>query len=118
MVVLDRGGKVAEQGTWQELKDQRSSIQEFVNESSTRTSRLKEKNVPQALPLADPMLEIELVPANRQSGDTTVYFYYASVIGPWRVYLFVALMCCYVFFISFPGMHCPLRLSLSSSCAQ
>ena len=105
VVVVNGEGRIAEQGTWQELRDQGSTIQEFVNQSSTKSTKSKAKDVTQELPLADPLLEAEEVPANRQSGDTTIYFYYVRVIGYWRTFMFLVLMVCYVFFVSFPGMY-------------
>lgn len=104
VVVVNGEGKIAEQGTWQELRDQGSTIQEFVNQNSARSTKPNVKDLTQELPLADPLRAAEDVPANRQYGDTTIYFYYARIIGYWRSFLFLVLMICYVFFVSFPGM--------------
>lgn len=104
MLVLDEAGKIAEQGTWQQLKDQGSTIQEFVSRTSERATKPEEKKeVATDLPLADPIMEAEELPSNRQYGDTTIYFYYTRIIGYWRSALFVFFLMAYVFLISFPG---------------
>lgn len=92
--MLDKTGKVSEQGSFEALSSTKGHINRFLSAPSVETAR------PQ-LALADETLEALQLPEGedgverdelRRTGDLKVYIYYAKIVG-WRYMLTFWLLC-------------------------
>ncbi|KAI9745821.1 MAG: hypothetical protein M1818_000502 [Claussenomyces sp. TS43310] len=103
IIAIGADGRIMEQGSFQELNSRPGYIQSLSIEENTATIDKVDKPEIAQLPLSNPAEE-PMQEGDRRTGDMTVYWYYFKIIGIWRALAFVALMFCYVFFISFPSI--------------
>lgn len=116
IVALDGSGKIAEQGTFQELNATGGYVAGFELPPADWTVRSSEMtNLDQVLamntaskityptlPPSKETPETTEFEANKRTGDLAIYAYYAKSVGMFAVVTFIVAMCAYVFCISFP----------------
>lgn len=118
IVVLDKDGTIAEQGSFKDLNAAGGYVSSFELQAADWTIRSAEMtNLDQVLamattskvvyPTVPPSKEKESTKtaefeANKRTGDLAIYAYYARSVGVFAVLTFLVAMCGYVFCISFP----------------
>ncbi|KAJ5618483.1 ABC transporter integral membrane type 1, partial [Penicillium herquei] len=112
IIALSKTGTIVEQGSYKELMESASSFihtlsipkgsDEADDDSESATAEgLKTHRL---ISLAD--LDIDAPPPQdgRRTGDLSIYWYYAQVLGLWRSIIFVLLISCYVVGITMPSI--------------
>lgn len=111
IILLDKNGNIAEQGTPDVVSVTAGGIQAQDSEAIT-TSR-PELEIPE-----DVLLELEILddqePAEtRRAGDVRIYTYYAKTAGYWRTSIYLLACCAFVYGSIFPG-ECPPALGVEA----
>ncbi|KAJ6023717.1 ABC transporter integral membrane type 1 [Penicillium herquei] len=112
IIALSKTGTIVEQGSYKELMESPSSFihtlaiprgsEEAEEDSEDATAEGPKTH--RLISMAD--LDIEAPPPQdgRRTGDLSIYWYYAQVLGLWRSVIFVLLISCYVVGITMPSI--------------
>ncbi|KAG9235150.1 hypothetical protein BJ875DRAFT_495249 [Amylocarpus encephaloides] len=102
IIVLGEDGKLVQQGSLTELNSSAGYVQglEIQCLDGFETAKKHEAAQP-ALPLANSPHETLQQEGDRRTGDSTIYYYYARVLGIKKSIGFVAALCCYVFCLTY-----------------
>ena len=112
IVALDAEGRICEQGTFDELSNTGGYVSSFTLPAADWLYKPGGEVVPSKGTLINATRKTQSVPeneeefeaaANRRTGDTSIYFYYASSVGWPITILFVICMSAFIFCISFPS---------------
>ncbi|KAL9079436.1 MAG: hypothetical protein Q9157_001690 [Trypethelium eluteriae] len=113
IIVLNSDGKIAEQGSFDELQANGgyASASSFSSADSNvspkhEESEVQEKSTTSASALLELKVESPELEADntRRTGDSAVYLYYVQAIGWIPTIIFLVCISCYVFGISFPNI--------------
>lgn len=135
IIVLNKDGKISEQGTFSELNSTGGYVSTFDLKSAEWTL-----DVDEILPLesgserssinkdvkkgtidelvnyqGQDISELAEDDASRRTGDTAVYMYYISAIGWIPTVVFIVCMCAFVICYSYPGKNPSLHSTISVS---
>lgn len=102
IVVLDKEGGIAEQGTFEQISASGGYVQRLASLPPAVTSRpeleLSEETY-RELGLPDEEDELD---SSRQTSDLEVYTYYIQVAGGWTFSIYLIICAAYTFGLSFP----------------
>lgn len=103
IIILDENGKIAEQGTWQDLRSDVGYISKVVlKEKEGREGkprdRAESQDKPQ-MPTKSPGDADDLQERTRKTGDMTLYTYYFGAIGPARLSVLICSVSSYATFL-------------------
>ena len=114
IIALDEQGRVAEQGSFEELNASQGYVANLDLHSPDWKSESKQATLDQlvsstansalsVMPIKEKdQQEDDLFEGNKRTGDLSIYAYYAGSVGWFAVVTFFVAMAAYVFCISFP----------------
>ncbi|KAJ5727035.1 ABC transporter integral membrane type 1 [Penicillium malachiteum] len=112
IIALSKTGTIVEQGSYKELMESPSSFIHNLSipkgsegaEDESENTKGETPKTHRLISMAD--LDIEAPPPQdgRRTGDLSIYWYYAQVLGLWRSIIFVLLISCYVVGITMPSI--------------
>lgn len=109
-VIFLEGGRIKEQGNWNELVSQDPRILKLIpKEAHAHDDELK------AIPLPQRLLDDASVNIKRKTGDSALYGYYIKASGQANVLFFWICVALHTFFITFPQYWLKMWTDSSSS---
>ncbi|KAJ5715595.1 ABC transporter integral membrane type 1 [Penicillium malachiteum] len=112
IIALSKTGTIVEQGSYKELMESPNSFIHTLSipkgsegaEDDSENATAEGPKTHRLISMAD--LDIEAPPPQdgRRTGDLSIYWYYAQVLGLWRSIIFVVLISCYVVGITMPSI--------------
>ncbi|KKY17726.1 putative abc transporter [Phaeomoniella chlamydospora] len=105
LLIIGEDGRIAEQGTWDDLRSEAGYISKIVHDEGRTADRLgddsaENTNGPKSA-LAPPPKDDDTMDLTRKTGDVALYGYYFGAVGTYNLLYLMTTMALYSFFLAF-----------------
>ncbi|RCI10632.1 hypothetical protein L249_4464 [Ophiocordyceps polyrhachis-furcata BCC 54312] len=104
IICLDKDGKIAEQGTLDNLSIGAGGVQTLSSQPIMETSRAQEMEIPEDALHELEILEEQEPEETRRAGDMRIYAYYAKTAGWWTTSIYLVACAAFVYGAIFPSV--------------